>query len=133
MSLFYYGSQLSPNLTETPEGFLICLNVPIARTGDMKYTTAELGLNTDSAYNNTITVTRHESDVFDPAVLASFEDKPVTDGHPPENVNSTNYGTYEKGHIQNVRRGTGDNSNFIIADIHIKDANLITAINTTTT
>ncbi len=128
MSLFYYGSQLSPNLTETPEGFLICLNVPIARTGDMKYTAAEIGLNTDSGSNNIVTVTRNEADVFDLAVLASFEGKPVTDGHPPENVTSTNHSAYEKGHIQNVRRGTGEHSDKIIADLHIKDANLISAI-----
>ena len=123
---------------------MICLNVPIARTGDMQYMPAELGLSIDSSTNansganniNTstgtatspITVTRSESDVFDPAALASFEGKPVTDGHPPENVTSTNYGAYEKGHIQNVRRGTGDNSNFLIADLHIKDANLISVI-----
>ena len=30
--LAYYGSSISGNMVRTPEGFLICRNVPIART-----------------------------------------------------------------------------------------------------
>ena len=33
----YYGYTISPNQIETGEGFLICRNVPIARTGDQEY------------------------------------------------------------------------------------------------
>ncbi len=33
----YFATQLSDNISKTPEGFLICYNVPIARTGDMIY------------------------------------------------------------------------------------------------
>ena len=49
----FYGSRLSDNMTLTPEGYLICLNVPIARTGSQQYLRSELGLldgdtNTDS-------------------------------------------------------------------------------------
>ena len=42
--LSYYGTKLSPNQLETDEGFLICRNVPIARTGTMEYLAGELGL-----------------------------------------------------------------------------------------
>ena len=40
--LAYYGYTISPNQIETVEGFLICRNVPIARTGEMDYLESEL-------------------------------------------------------------------------------------------
>ena len=39
--LTYYGTEISPNQTKTDEGFLICKNVPIARTGTMEYLARE--------------------------------------------------------------------------------------------
>ena len=42
--LAYYGYTISPNQIETGEGFLICKNVPIARTGDQQYLGREIGL-----------------------------------------------------------------------------------------
>ena len=40
----YYGSALSPNMDRTPEGYLICRNVPINRTGEQTYAARELEL-----------------------------------------------------------------------------------------
>ncbi len=61
-----------------------------------------------------MTVQRHPEDVFEAATLASFEGKPVTDGHPPENVGPENYSAYTKGHVQNVRRS----GEYIVADLY---------------
>lgn len=116
--LAYYGSQISPHLVDTPEGFLICKDVPIARTGTQDYLARELQLDGDP--DRLITVQRHPEDVFEEATLASFEGKPICDGHPPENVGPENYAAYTKGHVQNVRRD-GD---YIVADLYINDANL---------
>lgn len=116
--LAYYGTDISPNQTETAEGYLICRNVPIARTGPQDYLARELGLDGDP--ERTVTVQRHPEDVFEAAALASFEGKPVTDGHPCENVGPENYAAYSRGHVQNVRRD-GD---FIVADLYINDAAL---------
>ena len=41
--LAYYGTQLSPHMDRTPEGYLICRDVPIARTGPQEYLAGELG------------------------------------------------------------------------------------------
>lgn len=120
--IYYYGSEISPNKTETVEGFLICRNVPIARTGEQIYIARELMLDGDP--DRAVKVNRYEADVFDRAVLASFEGKPVTDGHPSENVSPENFSSYAKGHVQNVRRD-GD---FIVADLYINDAVLISEI-----
>jgi hypothetical protein len=126
MKLSYYGSAISPNITETPEGFLICKNVPVARTGDMEYMRQELQL--DGAPEKTVIVHRDESEVFHPAAIASFEGKPVTDGHPSQNVEPDNYANYAKGHAQNVRRGTGEDGDKLVADLFINDPILTSEI-----
>lgn len=118
MPIAYYGSQISPHLVDTPEGFLICKDVPIARTGPQDYLARELQLDGDP--DRVITVQRYPEDVFEDATLASLEGKPVTDGHPPENVGPENYAAYTKGHVQNVRR----DGEYIVADLYINDANL---------
>ena len=63
--LTYYGTEISPNQTKTDEGFLICKNVPIARTGTMEYLARELGLDGDP--ERIVAVNRYEEDVFSPA------------------------------------------------------------------
>lgn len=122
MPIAYYGTDISPNKTETVEGYLVCRNVPIARTGAQEYTARELMLDGDP--ERPVVVDRRPEDVFEPAVLGSFEGKPVTDGHPPENVGPENYAAYSRGHVQNVRR-EGD---FIVADLYINDKALASDI-----
>ena len=120
--LAYYGTKISPHMTDTPEGYLICHDVAIARTGDMAYRAAELGLEGDP--DRAVTVRRYAEDVFDPAAVASFEGKDVTAGHPAESVGPANHGAYSKGHVQNVRR----EGEYLTADLLIKDAALISDI-----
>lgn len=123
--LAYYGYTISPNQIETGEGFLICKNVPIARTGDMKYLPGEIGL---EGGTEAITVHRSPDEVFSEAALASFEGKPVTDEHPPELLTPDTVTLYERGHAQNVRQGSGEWEGYVIADLHIHDGSLIEAV-----
>lgn len=123
----YYGTKISPNQLETGEGFLICKNVPIARTGIMEYLGSEIGLDGEEA-GRVITVTRAPEDVFSPAALASFEGKPVTSDHPPALITPEDVSMYERGHAQNVRRGSGEWADYVLADLHIHDAELIREI-----
>ena len=81
--LSYYGYTISPNQIETGEGFLICRNVPIARTGTQEYMGREIGLTGRDA-DKIITVKREPEEVFSSAALASFEGKPATNDHPPD-------------------------------------------------
>ena len=115
MAIAYYGARISPHMTRTPEGYLICHAVPINRIGDQEYTAGELHLDGDP--DRLVIVHRYADDVFDPAALASFEGKDITQGHPPENLTPENQAAYSKGHIENVRR-VGDNT---VADLFIKD------------
>lgn len=122
--LSYYGYTISPNQIETGEGFLICRNVPIARTGDQEYLGREVGLEHDRI----VKVHRSPEEVFSEAALASFEGKPVTDDHPPELLDPDNVSMYEKGHAQNIRQGAGEWEDYVLADLHIHDGGLIDAI-----
>lgn len=81
----------------------------------MEYLARELQLDGDP--ERIVPVERYAEDVFDPAALASFEGKPVTDGHPPENVGPENYAAYLKGHVRNVRR----EGELMVADLYIND------------
>ena len=123
----YYGYTISPNQIETGEGFLICRNVPIARTGDQDYLGREIGLTGQEA-ECVITVHRSPEEVFSSAALASFEGKPATNDHPPELIGPDDVAVYEKGHVQNVRRGTGEWAEYVVADLHIHDRELIEAV-----
>lgn len=113
-------------MTRTPEGFLICHTVPIARTGWYSYLGQEIGL--DDLYNQKVDVYRSPEEVFAPAAIASFEGKSVTDNHPAEDVRTDNYSAYEKGHITNVRRGSGEYDDCLVADLVIKDPILISQV-----
>ncbi len=125
MSKAYFGSRISDHILKTPEGFLICKDVPIARTGTQQYRGCEFGGPVaDGIYN----VQRPEAEVFDRAAVASFEGKPVCDEHPVEDVTPDNYGRYMKGVCRDVRRGDGDLSNCLVADLVIYDADLINKI-----
>lgn len=123
----YYGYTISPNQIETGEGFLICRNVPIARTGKQEYLGWEIGL-TGADSDRLITVMRPPEEVFSDAALASFEGKPTTNDHPPDLIGPDDAAVYEKGHAQNIRRGSGEWADYVLADLHIHDRELIDAI-----
>ncbi|MGC6175386.1 DUF2213 domain-containing protein [Lacrimispora sp. 38-1] len=124
--LAYYGYTISPNQIETGEGFLICRNVPIARTGSMDYLESEL--NPAGSSSKMVKVLRSPEEVFSEAALSSFEGKPVTNEHPPELLTPETYSLYAKGHAQNIRKGAGEWEGYLMADLHIQDEELIEAV-----
>ncbi|MBQ9210917.1 MAG: DUF2213 domain-containing protein [Clostridia bacterium] len=122
----YFGTRLSENISRRePEGYLICLNVPVARTGTQDYLPSELGLPEPDV--RLIPVHRPEEEVFSDACIASFEGMPVTDNHPsaPEGVTTENIRHLQKGHAMNIRRGVGADADLLLADLIITDPTLI--------
>jgi hypothetical protein len=112
-------------MIRTPEGYLVCKEVPIARIGTQEYRGMEFGgENPEKIY----VVKRPEEEVFSKAALASFEGKPVVDEHPDENVTPDNIGRYIKGTCRDVRRGEGALSDCVVADLIIYDKDLIKKI-----
>ena len=124
--MHYYGTRLSENISlRKPEGYLLCLNVPVARTGTQEYLPEELGLPPGPEI---IPVFRPEEEVFSPETIASFEGMPVTNDHPPDGVDIENIRRLQRGHAHNIRRGTGAESDLLLADLIITDPVLIDAI-----
>ena len=99
--MHYYGTRLSDNLSfREPEGYLLCLNVPVARTGTQEYLPEELGITGNEQLN------------------VSAESGLIV----------SNIRALQKGHAHNVRRGSGAESDLLLADLIITDPALITAI-----
>lgn len=121
---YFFTTRLGNTRFEMADGSLLCKDVPIARTGAQVYDESELeGLIGDE--DGEIVVTRDADEVFRPETLASFEGMAFTLGHPKDMVNPGNWKDYAHGHIQSVRRGTGDQSDLMLGDIHIKTAEAI--------
>jgi len=127
MQIRYYGDKISNRIAKTPEGFLICQDVPISRTGYQEYLASEIMENPVNGHK-IIPVFRPATEVFDIRSLASFEGKPVTNEHPDEDVTPDNYTRYACGHVQNVHPGEGEDSNKVLADLYITDPSLINSI-----
>jgi uncharacterized protein len=125
---FYTTEQLGDRQSLTPDGFLLCEAVPIARIGPQIYGEHELpGL---KGKDGLIRVMRDEDEVFRPEAILSFAGKPVTNDHPPEKVTPDNWRNYSVGITLNPRRGDGiqyDNS-FLYADLLITDRKAIADI-----
>ena len=122
---FYATEQLSENISETPEGFLICLNVPISRTGEFIYRSGEVPVRADAS--GIIRILREAEDVFDEISVLSFEGKSATVNHPPKGtfVEPENWKELTVGICQNVHRGSGSQQDLLMADLLITDAKAI--------
>lgn len=121
---FLTTEKISPLKEKTPEGYLLCRDVPISRVGSFEYSAAEVGL---PNIGHVVQVWRPEEQIFNPETIASFEAKPVVIGHArfadPDNWREIAVGT-----TQNVRRGEGDKSDFLLADLLLTDRKAIEAV-----
>lgn len=118
---FYAPGSAGKTRRLTPEGYLICEDVGLARTGTQIYMQSDLpGI--PAGPDGRIIVTRAPEEVFHPDTIASFEGKPVTLFHPREFVTPENWRQVAVGHIQNVRRGSGTDNDLLKGDIVITDA-----------
>lgn len=93
------NEKLSQHKYKTPEGYLICVDSVLARTGKQTYQRDEVFHDGDESE---IEVDRTFDEVFSPQTLASFENKPITVEHPDEDVNPENYKDYAVGFVRDV-------------------------------
>ena len=111
--------EIGPNTSLTPEGFLLCRDVPIARTGEQIY--GENEIPAEAGPDKIIHVQRPPEEVFRPETMASFEGKPVTNNHPPDLLTPETWKQYVVGTVSNVRR----QDNLMVADLLVADAGSI--------
>ena len=120
----YYGEQISENMIKTPEGYLVCLNVPIASPEPMTYNNSDIGLDTDSS---TVMMSNPWEELSSPSTIASFEAKPVTVLHPDNKLLDDETATDEiRGIVVNVR--ADQENQVLVADLVIISNEAIEAI-----
>ena len=120
---FFTTEKIGAQRSLTPEGYLLCESVPIARTGTQDYAYFELP--ELDAKDGVIVVDRTDDVLFAPETMASFEGKGITIDHPDEFLGPANWRQLSCGTVRNVRRGTGDQSNLMLADLLITDQEAI--------
>jgi hypothetical protein len=117
---------ISPNKQLTPEGYLLCLNVPLTRSGTFLYVKEELPAL--SSPLPTISIYRSEEEISKQASLASYQSKSITILHPEKDVNPSNWKKLTVGTLQNVRF----TDSMVVGDLLINDQLAIDAINAET-
>lgn len=125
-SNIYTTGQIGRTREVTPEGYLLCRDVPIARTGTLMYMAGEVPVTADDT--GLIIVHRGDDDLFRPETIASFEGKAITDDHPDDWVNPENWKQLAVGTAQNVRRGAGVDSESLMADLLVTDKDAIESV-----
>lgn len=129
---FFTTEKIGRTRELTPEGFLLCRDVRIARTGEMLYGPGEIASDDGTAIelgrDQIIRVSRGPEDLFRPETLASFNGKAVTNDHPDEDVNPDNWAELSAGTVQNPRQGEGPDAEFTLADLLITRADAIKLI-----
>lgn len=106
----------------TPQGYMLA-PATIARCGVQEYSRGELGL--DGNPNATVRLMRLPEEVFRPETIASFENVPITDDHPPVGVDAANWSEYGCGHVRDVARKDGD---LLGAHLFVMDGGLVAKI-----
>lgn len=123
---FHTVEQLGEKRSFTPEGFLVCQDVPVGRTGTMIYGPNETPVSPGS--DGLVRIMRDEEEIFNPTYLSSLEGKAVTDNHPEEDVVPANIRKHFRGTMMNVRRGSGLLSDCIVADLMVMDSAAIKSV-----
>ncbi|MBY4674296.1 DUF2213 domain-containing protein [Burkholderia multivorans] len=123
---FYTIQKLGPKRSLTPEGFLLCEDVPVARTGEMLYAAGEVPV--EAGPDGLIRISRTPEEVFRDETLASCAGKPVTLDHPDDFVTPATFSQLGKGVMLNIRRGEGIENDLILADLLITAQDAITAV-----
>jgi uncharacterized protein len=123
---FYTTESIGTNRHLTPEGYLLCTSVPIARTGILFYQNGEIPVEGDQ--RGQIRIQRIPEEVFHPNAILSFAGKPITDSHPPEAVGPDNFRSYSMGVVLDPHQGNpahNEDSTVLYADLLVQDQSLI--------
>lgn len=126
--LYYTVEKLGPKQSVTPEGFLLCVDVPIARTGFQTYTAEEMD-EVEPGPGGLVMIERSDDEVFREETIASAWGKPVTIHHPPDRspewtVDPENWREFSAGVCCSPRRSKEDPT-LLVADLLICDSTAI--------
>lgn len=126
----YFAEKIGIKRSRTPEGFLLIEATPVARIGTQLYAPEELGYKIPAGPDGLIRIQRLPDEVFDPVSMASLNGKPFVNEHPQNLIGPANWRHLALGVVMNPRRGTGDERDFIVADVLIQDQAAIDLVET---
>ena len=122
------AEKLSPHKYKTPEGYLICQDAILARTGKQTYLNREVYGDSIDNPDKEIEIDRPEAEVFSDKTLASFENKPVTIEHPDEDVNIDNHNFYSVGFVRDIKRGIDNGKPVMIGTLVVTNPDAVADI-----
>ena len=114
------------------DGFLLVRDVPIARIGVQIYGPGETPIAVGDG--GIVRIQRDPEEVFHPDTITSVMGAPFVNDHPTDgegnriDVTPDNWRHLAVGHVENPRRGEGDFSDFLMADVRIHDRDAIELI-----
>lgn len=121
---FHTTMSLGEKRHVTPEGFLVCQDVPMARIGDMLYGPEETPVHSADGVSG-VTIRREADEVFREDTILSMLGKDVTNDHPDALVSPSTWKEHSVGTVMSARRGEGVQADLLIGDIMIKEPQAI--------
>lgn len=125
---FLAVEKLSDHKYKTPEGYLICVDSILSRTGKQEYRRSEIFGDGCKDAEQLVNVDRLPDDVFDEKALASFENKPLCIEHPNEDVNVANHNDLSVGFVRDIKRGNIDGQDVMLGTLVVTDEHAIDLI-----
>lgn len=125
---FLVAEKLGSHKFKTPEGYLICTDAILSRTGKQEYKRCELFGDTCEDPDKIVNVDRVDAEVFSDKAMASFENKPICIEHPDHDVNAENHNELAVGFVRDVHKGEDEGKPVMMGTLVITDKDAVEAV-----
>lgn len=125
---FLVAEKLGPHKFKTPEGYLICTDAILSRTGKQEYKRCELFGDTCEDPDKIVNVERIDDEVFSDKAMASFENKAVCIEHPDHDVNAENHNELAVGFVRDIHKGEDNGKPVMMGTLVITDKDAVEAV-----
>lgn len=125
---FLVAEKLGPHKFKTPEGYLICTDAILSRTGKQEYKRCELFGDACEDPDKIVNVDRTDAEVFSDKAMASFENKPVCIEHPDHDVNAENHNELAVGFVRDIHKGEDNGKPVMMGTLVITNKDAVEAI-----
>lgn len=125
---FLVAEKLGPHKFKTPEGYLICTDAILSRTGKQEYKRCEIFGDACDEPDKIVNVDRVDAEVFSDKAMASFENKPICIEHPDHDVNAENHNELSVGFIRDIHKGEDEGKPVMMGTLVITDKDAVEAV-----
>lgn len=125
---FLVAEKLGPHKFKTPEGYLICTDAILSRTGKQEYKRCEIFGDACDEPDKIVNVERTDDEVFSDKAMASFENKAVCIEHPDHDVNAENHNELAVGFVRDIHKGEDNGKPVMMGTLVITDKDAVEAV-----